>query len=170
MRRKVMSVIGLGSPLAAEVEPAVRELGRLAVEAGFRIVCGGLGGAMEAIARGAREAGAYREGDVVGILPGYEASAANDAVDIAVPTGLGIARNVLVVATGDVVVIVGGGAGTLGEIGIAWQLGKPLVAFEPAGGWGARFAGDRIDDRRTDTVERAATPAEAVAKALARCS
>jgi uncharacterized protein (TIGR00725 family) len=124
-------------------------------------VTGGLGGVMEAASRGAHSAKGYREGDVVGILPVSDGAAANELVDIAIPTGMGIARNVLVVATADAVVAVGGGSGTLSEIAVAWQLGKPIVALELEG-WSGRLAGEAIDARRSDVIHRARSAEEAV--------
>lgn len=165
-RRFVLSVIGNGTPISQATERLCRELGHKAIDAGFRIACGGLGGVMNAVCRGAHESDQHREGDVVGILPGYDARAANEHVDIAIPTGMSWARNVLVVAMADVVVAVGGGSGTLSEMAYAWQLGKPIVALAAVDGWAARLADERLDDRRTDTIARAASPEEAISKAL----
>lgn len=167
MRRRVLGIVGSGSPLSPATTELCRALGRLAVDAGFRLVTGGMGGVMKAISAGAHEAASYREGDVIGILKGYDAQDANPHVDIAIPTGMGIARNVIVVASSDVVVGVGGGAGTLSELAYAWQLGKPVVALRPPGGWAERLAGSAIDDRRDDEVQTADTAAEAVAAAKA---
>jgi uncharacterized protein (TIGR00725 family) len=124
----VVAVIG-NSQASAEALRIAEQLGRLVVERGWRLVTGGLGGVMEAAARGAHQARRYREGDVIGILPGSDPALANPWVDIAVPTGMGHARNVLVVATADAVVAIGGGAGTLSEMALAWQLGRPLVGL-----------------------------------------
>lgn len=161
-RRPVLAVIGNGLALDEATEAACVELGRRAVEAGFRIVTGGLGGVMAAASRGARQAATWRDGDVLGILPGYDASAANPYVDIVIPTGMQIGRNILVVAAADVVVIVDGGAGTLSEIAIAWQLGKPLLALSTSGGWARQLAGERVDERRADRIVAVASPEEAV--------
>jgi uncharacterized protein (TIGR00725 family) len=90
------------------------------------VVCGGLGGAMEAACRGAKQAG----GTTVGILPGTDRSAANPYVDFALPTGLGEARNALVVRAADVVIAVGGGYGTLSEIALALRGGKPVIGLD----------------------------------------
>jgi hypothetical protein len=157
-----MSVIGNGTPIDAATTALCEELGQLAVDAGFRLACGGLGGVMAAVARGARRSAVRREGDVVGVLPGYDADAAADDIDIVLPTGLGWARNVLVVAMADVVVAVGGGAGTLSEIAYAWQLGKPIVGLSGAEGWAERLVGQRLDDRRSGAIEGARDPAHAV--------
>jgi len=112
------------------------------------LVCGGLGGVMEAACRGARDAG----GRTVGILPGADRSAANRFVDVAIPTGLGEARNALVVRSADALVAVGGGYGTLSEIALALKAGKPVVG---------------LDSWDIDGIEAAATPEEAVGAALA---
>ena len=162
MRRPVLSVVGSGSPLSPELEATCRELGRLAVEAGFRLATGGRGGVMAAVSAGAHEADTYREGDVVGVLPSYDREDANPHVDVVVPTGIGIARNVVLVAMADAVVAVSGGSGTLSEIALAWQLGKPVIALVPSGGWAARIGGQAVDDRRPGVVEAAQTPAEAI--------
>jgi uncharacterized protein (TIGR00725 family) len=89
------------------------------------LVCGGLGGVMEAACKGAKEAGAT----TVGILPGADRSAANRFVDIAIPTGLGEARNALVVRAADAVVAIGDGYGTLSEIALALRAGKRVVGL-----------------------------------------
>jgi uncharacterized protein (TIGR00725 family) len=101
-------------------------VGRLIAERGAVLVCGGLGGAMKAACRGAQEAG----GVTVGILPGTDRSAANAYVDVALPTGLGQARNALVVHAADVLIAIGGGYGTLSEVALALRAGKPVVGVE----------------------------------------
>jgi len=165
-RRAVLSVIGNGTPIDHDTEQLCLELGRRAVDAGFRIACGGLGGIMAAVARGARQSERWREGDVVGILPGYDGAAANPCVDVVVPTGLGWARNVLVAAMADVVVAVGGGSGTLSEMTYAWQLGKPIIGLSSVEGWSRRLGGERLDERRGDQVWPAPSAEAAIAKAL----
>jgi uncharacterized protein (TIGR00725 family) len=103
-------------------------VGRLVAERGAVLICGGLGGAMEAACRGAREAG----GTAVGILPGADRRDANPFVHIAVPTGLGQGRNVVIVHAADVLIAVGGGYGTLSEVALALRAGKPVVGL---GSW-----------------------------------
>jgi uncharacterized protein (TIGR00725 family) len=120
-----------------------RELG----SRGAVLVCGGLGGVMEAACRGAKEAG----GTTIGILPGSDRSAANVHVDFAIPTGLGEARNALVVRAADALVAVGGGYGTLSEIAFALKAGKRVVGL---GSWDI------------EGVEPAASPAAAVEAVL----
>src|SRR5215217_5485232 len=103
-------------------------IGRLVAERGCTLVCGGLGGAMAAACRGAQEAG----GVTIGIIPGYDDRAANPWVEHVICTGIGQARNVLVAATGQALIAVGGGWGTLSEIALGLRLGHPIVLL---GGW-----------------------------------
>ena len=104
------------------------EVGAGLARAGFTVVTGGEKGAMEAASRGASEAG----GLAVGVLPGTDRSTANDYADVTLVTGIGHARNLAVVASGDVVIAVGGEWGTLSEIGLAGVLGRPVVLVD---GW-----------------------------------
>jgi uncharacterized protein (TIGR00725 family) len=120
-----ISVIGTGRCGAAESALA-EQVGRLVAQEGATLVCGGLGGVMEAAARGARAAG----GTTVGILPGHDRSAANPYLDHVLTTGLGHARNLAVVSSGDAVIAVGGGYGTLSEIGLAAKIGRPVVVLQ----------------------------------------
>jgi uncharacterized protein (TIGR00725 family) len=165
-RRFVLAVIGNAGVLPPATEKLAVDVGRLAIDAGFRVVTGGLSGVMEAVSRGARSSSSWREGDILGILPGYDRRAANPYVDIVVPTGMQIGRNIIVAAMADVVVVIGGGAGTLSEIAIAWQLDKPIIALEPSGGFAAKYAGESIDARRSDVVFPAHTAEETVQFAL----
>lgn len=120
------------------------------------VVCGGGGGAMEAACRGARSAG----GTTVGILPGPSREDANPFVEIAIPTGMGEARNALVVRTADAVIAVGGGVGTLSEIGLALKMGRPVVGL---GTWGVT---PPATDSLGIAIERVDSPAAAVRTAL----
>ena len=103
-------------------------VGRGIAQAGAVLVCGGLSGVMSAAARVAKEAG----GLTIGILPGTDANEANPGISIPIPTGLGEGRNLLVVQASDALIAIGGGAGTLSEIGFALKLHKPLVLL---GSW-----------------------------------
>lgn len=120
------------------------------------MVCGGRGGVMEAACRGAKAEG----GTTVGILPGMDRQEANAYVDIPIVTGLGEARNAIVVRTADAVVAVSGGYGTLSEIGLALKMGRPVVGL---GTWELRREGKAVDG-----VDQAGTPEQAVDLALAR--
>jgi hypothetical protein len=111
-----------GARLTAEAETVGAELARR----GAVVVCGGLGGVMEAACRGAKGAG----GSTLGILPGDDRSAANEWVDVAVATGLGEARNVLVVRASDALVAVGGGYGTLSELALALKARRPVIGLD----------------------------------------
>ncbi|HJZ89172.1 MAG TPA: TIGR00725 family protein [Polyangia bacterium] len=169
-----VAVCGTGTPLSPDLARHAHALGAALWQAGFTIITGGLGGVMEAACRGAFEARA-QAGDVeasaargrliVGILPGADKLGANRYCDLVIPTGLGEARNLLVVRSADVVVLVAGGAGTLAEAALAWQLGRPLLALVPTGGWAAALAGRAVDDRRPGAVEPVHSAAEAAARA-----
>jgi len=163
--RRVVAIIGSGGAIDAQLRATSLEVGRLAIDAGFRVVTGGLGGVMGAASEGARSSAAWRDGDVVGVIPSYDRSTANPHVDVVVPTGLQLGRNVIVVAMSDVVIAIGGGAGTLSELALAWQLGKPIVALGTAGGWAARLAGQAIDHRHAGVMHDEATPSAAVRRA-----
>jgi uncharacterized protein (TIGR00725 family) len=110
-----------------------KRVGQIVVESGARLLTGGLGGVMAAASEGAAGAAHYREGDIIGVLPGYAAADANPWVDIALATGLGHARNTVVVAAADLVVLVGGDAGAMSEAGMALAVGRPLVIVESTG-------------------------------------
>jgi uncharacterized protein (TIGR00725 family) len=114
---------------SAEQQAAAEEVGRLLARRGVVVVCGGLGGVMEAACRGARAEG----GTALGILPGLDRGAANPHVSVAVATGLGEARNALVVRAADALIAVGGAYGTLSEIALALKTGKPVIGL---GTWG----------------------------------
>ncbi|WP_049892759.1 TIGR00725 family protein [Natronococcus jeotgali] len=120
-----VSVIGGGTITHEESEIATavgRELGRR----GHAVVCGGLGGTMEAVCRGAKSEG----GETIGILPVEDRAAANEFVDTAIATGMGHARNALVPLNGDGVIALSGGPGTLSEIGFALVYGRPVVGID----------------------------------------
>ena len=122
---KVNPAIGVigGSEASEETLKIAYEVGRYIANNNAVLVCGGLGGVMDAASRGASENG----GVVVGIIPGADKSAANPYVQIVIPTGMGVARNALVVHASDVLVAFPGKFGTLSEIGLALDLGKPVI-------------------------------------------
>ncbi|HPA72602.1 MAG TPA: TIGR00725 family protein [Spirochaetota bacterium] len=143
MRRRQVVVIGAGD--AGFVKEAY-ELGRHVASRGWVLVSGGRGGVMESASRGASEAG----GTVVGILPGDDLDGANQYCDIVIPTGIGYARNLANVLSGDAVVAFGGKSGTLSEMAFAWQFGRPLIVCAFSGGWSARMGDAPVDDRPGD--------------------
>ena len=132
-----VAVIG-GSSAALDVCRAAEDVGRELARHGAVVVCGGLGGVMAAACRGAKAAG----GVTLGILPGDTREETNAWVDVAVPTGLGEARNALVVRAADALVAVGGEFGTLAEIALALRAGKPVVGI---GTWELSVAGRPVD-------------------------
>jgi uncharacterized protein (TIGR00725 family) len=135
-----VAVIGSG----AEHEARAGEVGRLLAKRGCTVVTGGLWEVMAAAARGAKEGG----GTTIGILPGERREDANPWIDHVVVTGIGHARNLSVVASGDAVIAVGGSWGTLAEIAFASRLGRPVVILEPG--------------LEVEGVPRASSPEEAV--------
>jgi uncharacterized protein (TIGR00725 family) len=122
-----VAVVGSGTATGDLYEKA-RAVGRLIAERGGILVCGGLSGVMEATARGVTEAG----GAAVGILPDEDRRRQNSYLTFSMATGMGQARNLAVVCSGDVVIAVGGEYGTLSEIGLARKVGRPVVVLE---GW-----------------------------------
>lgn len=128
--RVYITVIGGSGERNERVLKAAEEVGTLIAEKGAVLVCGGRGGVMEAAARGAKKAG----GLTVGILPGFSRREANPYIDVAIPTGLSHARNAVNVLAGDAVIVIGGGAGTLSEVGLALAYGKPVIAVRGTGG------------------------------------
>ncbi|MFB6103100.1 MAG: LOG family protein [Haloplanus sp.] len=116
-----VSVIGGGNVASGDAERA-RALGRLLGDRGHVVVCGGLGGVMKAVCAGANAAG----GETVGILPSESRADANEYVDTPIATGMGHARNAMVVMNGDAVVAIDGGAGTLSELGFAGVFDRPV--------------------------------------------
>jgi len=130
------------------VAARAESVGRHIAEAGWTLVCGGLGGVMEAACRGGAQAG----GTTVAVLPGNTADDANPHVSLAIPTGMGVARNVIIVRSARALIAVDGGPGTLSEIAYALQLGVPVVSL---GSWEV-----------SPEIEQAGSPEEAVARAI----
>jgi uncharacterized protein (TIGR00725 family) len=151
--RAWIAIAGAGSAEPWELA-AAEEAGAAVAEAGGGLVCGGLGGVMEAACRGARSRG----GLTVGLLPGTDREDANGWVVVALPTGLGEARNALVARAADALVAIGGGWGTLSEIALALKMGIPVVGV---GTWEPAIGGAPVDG-----LVAAAGPREAVAEAL----
>jgi uncharacterized protein (TIGR00725 family) len=146
-RRRVIGVIGAGDAPRAICKLAF-ELGREIARRGAVLVNGGRTGVMEFAAAGARKEG----GHTIGILPGYDRGAANRHIEFAIATGIGEARNAVIVASVDAVIALAGEGGTLAEIGFAKKFGKPIVALDS---W-PEIGG----------LNRADSPAEAVSLAL----
>jgi uncharacterized protein (TIGR00725 family) len=156
--KKQVSVIGSGNcQEGSEPWRLAEEVGRGLAGADASVVCGGLGGVMEAVARGAAEAG----GTVIGIVPGDSVGEANPYCRYVVATGIGHARNLAVVSSGEVVIAIGGEWGTLSEVGFARAIGRTVVALRS---WELNGR-ERMEG--APGVVPADTAAEAVAAALA---
>jgi len=120
-----IAVIG-GREVSAEVLEKAETIGRLIAENGAIILCGGLGGVMEAVCRGAKSV----NGTTVGILPTSNKTDANSYVDISIPTDMGVARNAVIIQSADAAIAVGGSYGTLSEMAFALQKKIPLVSVD----------------------------------------
>jgi hypothetical protein len=155
---RTVSVIG-GANSSPETLRLAKQVGEAIAKHNAALICGGLGGVMQAACKGAKE----HDGVTIGLLPGDSRHDANPYVDIAIPTGLGYGRNYLVAKASDAVIALGGAAGTLSEMAIAWFSDKPIVAIKGSGGWAEKLSGSKIDERREDRVEPAKSPEEALA-------
>jgi uncharacterized protein (TIGR00725 family) len=145
-----VAVCGPGRATHQE-EAWAQEVGRRLAETGAVVLCGGLGGVMDAVARGVRDGA----GIVIGVLPGETRAGASEHLTAAIPSGMGEARNAIIARAADVVVAIGGEWGTLSEIALARKMGTPVIGL---GTWEL--------GRRTDEVTRVDTPEDAVREAL----
>jgi len=124
MKKQIIGVIGAGKD-DADLTEIAEEVGRLIAAREALLVCGGLGGVMEAAARGAKAAG----GTTIGILPQATKEMANQYIDVPVATGFGEGRNVVIIRTADALIAIGGEYGTLSEVAFALKMGKPVVGI-----------------------------------------
>ena len=153
-RSRCIAVIGPGRDAAPDELAAAEEAGAAIADAGATLICGGLGGVMEAACRGARSRGGF----TVGLLPGTDREDANGWVVLALPTGLGEARNALIVRAADAIVAIGGGWGTLSEIAFGVRAGVPVFGV---GTWELARGGEPVAG-----VRAVDDPATAVSEAL----
>ncbi len=150
-----IAVVGAGADSCnAQVAQIAELVGREIAKAGAVLVCGGLGGVMEAACRGASQHG----GLTIGILPTNNRDGANPYVQVAIATGLGEARNALIARTSDAVIAIGGEFGTLSEIGLALKMNKPVVGIET---WELAKGG-----QPSSAIHRAGTAEEALKTAI----
>jgi uncharacterized protein (TIGR00725 family) len=157
-RRRQIAVIGAGGAAeGSEIWTLAEEVGRRLAEARATVVCGGGGGVMAAVSRGAAGAG----GEVIGVLPGIDPAEANPDCTHIIATGIGHARNLAVVASGEVVIAIGGEWGTLSEIGHARAIGRTVIALRS---W-SLVGRDRMEG--APGIVPAETAEQAVAAALA---
>lgn len=147
--RIFIGVIGAGE-CSDDVYKLAEEVGERIAKAGAVLVCGGLGGVMEAASKGAKKEG----GTTIGILPGIDKSQANPYIEFPIATGLGEGRNLLVIRNSDVVIALPGEYGTLSEIGFCLKLGKPIIGL---------FTWDVSED-----IIKAKNPEEAIRIALGK--
>ena len=166
--KKVIAVIGDASldsyELAAQkaIEGLALNVGSAIINAGYVLANGGMGGVMEYSSRGARSASNYHPNSIISVLPMYDKSAGNGLADICLTSGYDLGRNIALISMADAVVAIGGGAGTLNEITLAWQMGKLIIALGPYG-WTGKVADTKLDARRQDLIYPASTPDEALA-------
>jgi uncharacterized protein (TIGR00725 family) len=146
-RARMIAVIGAGDA-PEELCAMAREVGREIASRGAVLINGGRGGVMQAASEGARGAG----GHVIGVIPSYDRASANEFVEFVVATGMGEARNAIIVASSDAVIALAGEGGTLAEIGFAKKMRRPIVALKS---W-----------PEIEGLERAATPREAADLAM----
>jgi hypothetical protein len=166
-RRVQISVVGFDADACTEVaRKAAYRVGRAIAREGGTVVCGGRGGVMEAASKGARDAG----GHSVGIVPSADSNEANRYCEFVVATGLGKARNFIIAYSGDAMVVVGGGAGTLTEAAAAYEVAKPIIAVKGTGGVADEWAGRYFDDRRTRMILGGSSPEDAVKKVMRELS
>lgn len=152
-KKPVAVVIGPGGDICTPDLAAFAErLGLLLYTLGYLVACGGKSGVMEAVCKGARSEAAPDELVTMGILPEADKKYANEWCDIILPTGIGYARNMVLVNSADVIIALGGGAGTLTELAYAWKQAKPVYCYLGAGGWSEALAGKEIDSRHPGTM------------------
>ncbi|HXG07136.1 MAG TPA: TIGR00725 family protein [Nitrososphaera sp.] len=160
MRKLQIAVIGYNEDRCTEAARQVAyEVGREIARAGAVLVCGGLGGVMESACKGAKE----NSGMTVGIIPQEEFRHANQYCDIVICTGIGYARNFIVASSADGIIVVGGGVGTLIEMGVGYMTKKTIVAIAGSGGVADMYGGKFLDERNRVPVIVANSAQEAVA-------
>lgn len=166
--RNVIAIIGTAGKLSDELRRDVECLSQQLAESGFDLVTGGMSGVMRAVARGRSKSAS--NGHLTHIEPGWgEPWKLNPFNAGIVRTELGSMRNHLVIRSADLVIAVSGGAGTLSELAIAWQEGKPIAVLAGSGGWSDRLAGQSLDHRREDSIVGCESIEELVKWAESEC-
>jgi uncharacterized protein (TIGR00725 family) len=148
MRRRAQVLVIGDSDAAPDQLRLAEAVGALIARLGLTLVSGGRGGVMEAASRGAAAAG----GTTVSIVPSTRMDDATPWSTVVIPTGLGHARNAITALAGDVVVVIGGGAGTLSEIALAWIHGRPILTMADSGGWADMAAAHPPDGRQSSSI------------------
>ena len=149
MYKPQIAIIG-SRALPEDALTLVRSLAKELVNHGYRTVTGGLGSLQQAVHEGAKSSPNSSECDTIVLLPGFDPEPAIGHADVIIPTGLDAYRNAMV-ANAEVVIAVGGGAGTLSELAFAWQFNRPIIAIG-GGGWAERLAGETLDHRQSTPI------------------
>lgn len=153
LKKIFVGIIGPGKNTCSEViyEFGIN-LGKYLTDHNYLIVCGGKEGIMEAVCKGSHMSEKYIFGSTIGIIPEDNKVFANKYVDIVIPTGIGIARNIQIINTSDIIIAAGGGSGTLSEIAFAWQKGKYVLCHSEFTGWAKELSGKQIDMKQDDLL------------------
>lgn len=161
--RPVVGVIGDGMPGSGR-ERMAEQVGAALARAGVHLVCGGLGGCMAGASRGYKQADG--QGICLGILPGSSRTEANPWVDLAIPTGVNSAQGALVAMAVDAAIVVGGGGGTLSEVGLLLRDGKPVVALDGTGGAAELVGGHKLGEAQVRLAHSAEEAVRMVLRSL----
>ena len=165
MRKLQIAVIGYNKDRCSDIARKIAySVGKEIAVAGAVLVCGGLGGVMEEACKGAKDNG----GTTVGIIPQEEFSFANAFCDVVICTGIGFARDFVVASSADGIIAVGGGIGTLIEMGVGYMSNKTIVSVQGSGGVADLYAGKYLDERNRVPVLVASDPQTAVKLVLER--
>ena len=151
-------IIGHNGNITPEVAKIAYETGAEVARSGAVLITGGMEGVMKEACRGAKDAG----GLTVGIIPQSDPSFANQYCDIVIPSGMGLARDFLNALSGDGVIIIGGGSGTLSETCAAYMHKRPIVAIKNSGGTAEKYADQYLDHRKSVPIIGVSSPKEAV--------
>ncbi len=162
-RKPQVAIIG-SSEADENMLRLAEQAGGVVARLGAALVTGGRDGIMAAASKGCMEAG----GVVIAVTPGTDINQTNGYSHFVIPTGLGWARNTITAIAGDVILVIGGAAGTLSEIAYAWMYDRPIVALSCSGGWAEKLAGQKVDHRRSDAIVDCKTIAELEAALKAR--
>ncbi len=162
MRNKIIGVVGDATIQDDEEYELAFSIGKKLVDNDYMLATGGLGGVMESASKGASKSLKYDGKSILAVLPDYNPGSANPYVDVVLPLGNGISRNVNLISICDAIVAVGGGAGTLSEMAIAWQMGKLIISAGDFG-WSGKIKNVRLDTRRDDCIYSANNSDEVIA-------
>jgi uncharacterized protein (TIGR00725 family) len=163
MRKTQIAVIGYNEDWCTDIAKKMAyEVGKEIALSGSVLICGGLGGVMEAACKGAKE----NNGTTIGILPQDDFELANKFCDVVIPTGIGYSRNFIVATSVDGIIIVGGGVGTLIEVSVGYMLKKKMIAITGSGGIADEYGGRYLDVRKRVKILKTKIPKKAVANII----